>query len=39
MFHVPGRVGGHSVDMLQIDTGSAVTLLHCRVLEKAKIDF
>ena len=22
-----------------VDTGSAVTLVHCRVLEKAKIDF
>ena len=36
--YVPGRVGGHPVDML-VDTGSAVTLVHCRVLEKAKIDF
>ena len=36
--YVPGRVGGHLVDML-VDTGSAVTLVHCRVLEKAKIDF
>ena len=36
--YVPGHVGGHPVDML-VDTGSAVTLVHCRVLEKAKIDF
>ena len=31
-------VGGHPVDML-VYTGLAVTLVHCRVLEKAKIDF
>ena len=31
-------LGGHPVDML-VDTGSAVTLVHCHVLEKAKIDF
>ena len=36
--YLPGRVGEHPVDML-VDTGSAVTLVHCRVLEKAKIDF
>ena len=30
--------GGHPVDML-VDTGSAVTLVHCHVLEKAKTDF
>ena len=35
---MPGRVGGHLVGML-VDTGSAVTLVHCCVLEKAKIDF
>ena len=28
--YVPGRLGGHPVDML-VDTGSAVTLVHCRV--------
>ena len=36
--YVPGRVGGHPVDIL-VDTGSAVTLVHCCVLERAKIDF
>ena len=35
---MPGLGGGHPVDML-VDTGSAVTLAHCRVLERAKIDF
>ena len=38
VYFVPGHVGGHPVDML-VDTGSAVTLVHCRMLEKAKIDF
>ena len=33
-----GHVGGHPVDML-VDTGSAVTFVHCRVSEKAKMDF
>ena len=31
-------VVGHPVDIL-VDTGSAVTLVHCRVLERAKNDF
>ena len=35
--YVRGRVGGHPVDIL-VDTGSAVTLVHCPVLERAKID-
>lgn len=36
--YVSGRVGGHPADML-VDTSSAVTLVHCCVIEKAKIDF
>ena len=35
--YVPGHVGGYPVDML-VDTGSAVMLAHCRMLENAKID-
>ena len=35
---MPGRVAGHPVDIL-VDTGSSVTLVHCRVLERAKIEF
>ena len=35
---MPGRVGGQPVDIL-VDTGSAVTLVHYRVLQKAKRDF
>ena len=34
--YVPGHVEGHPVDML-VDTGSAVMLVHCHVLEKAKL--
>lgn len=36
--YVSGRVGGQPVDML-VDTGSALTLIHCRLFEKAKTDF
>ena len=35
---MPGRVGGQPVDLL-VDTCSAVTLVHYRVLQKAKRDF
>ena len=34
--YVPGGAGGQPVDML-VDTGSAVTIKNCRVLEKAKL--
>jgi len=36
--YVPGHVERQPVDML-VNTSSAVTLVHCRVLEKAIIDF
>lgn len=36
--YVPGWVGGQPVDTL-VDTGSAVMLVHFRVLQKAKTDF
>ena len=36
--YVPGQVGEQPVDML-VDTGSAVTLVHFRVLQNAKREF